>query len=35
MALVDEPAHEMALGDVCGFVRHDPGQFVLVARGQD
>ncbi len=35
MALVDEPAHEVALGDVRGLVGHDPGQFVLVARGQD
>ena len=35
MALVDDLAHQVALGDVRGFVGHDAGELVLVARRQD
>ena len=34
MALVDELPHQMPLGDVCGFVSHYAGEFILVARRQ-
>ena len=29
------PAHQMPLGDVRGFVRHDAGEFIFVARRED
>ncbi len=35
MPLVDDAADQMPLGDVRGFVRHDAGEFVFVARRQD
>ena len=35
MTLVYELAHQMPLRDVCGLVRHDSRQFILVASCQD
>src|ERR1700722_16769492 len=34
MTLVYELPNEMPLGDVCGLVRHHPGQLILVAGRQ-
>ena len=35
MRLVDHAAHQMALGDVRGLVRHHAGELILVARRED